>query len=66
MTVKVESDEKMKYRRDAIKDLPDDFKMPDKEILSGINQLFEMIQLNNSLINIMDDKIKLLEAKAKK
>ena len=26
-----------------------------------INQLFEMVKLNNKLINVMDKKIKLLE-----
>ena len=42
-------------RKNVIENLPDNF-----------NQLFEMIKLNNKLINAMDKKIKLLEAKAKK
>ena len=53
-------------RRNAIKNLPDHFTLSDKDTLSMINQLFEMVKLNNQLINIMDKKIKVLEAKAKK
>ena len=53
-------------RRNVIKNLPDHFTLSDKDTLSMINQLFEMVKLNNQLINIMDKKIKLLEAKAKK
>ena len=53
-------------RRNVIKNLPNNFTLSDKEILDMINRLFEMVQLNNKLINIMDKKIKLLEAKAKK
>tara|TARA_A100001037_G_C14926597_1_gene534099 strand:+ start:616 stop:795 length:180 start_codon:yes stop_codon:yes gene_type:complete len=53
-------------RRNVIKNLPNNFTLSDKEILDMINRLFEMVQLNNKLINIMDKKIKVLEAKAKK
>ena len=53
-------------RRNVIKNLPDHFTLSDKDTLSMINQLFEMVKLNNELINIMDKKIKVLEAKAKK
>ena len=53
-------------RRNIIKNLPDHFTLSDKDTLSMINQLFEMVKLNNQLINIMDKKIKVLEAKAKK
>ena len=53
-------------RRNVIKNLPDHFTLSDKDTLSMINQLFEMVKLNNQLINIMDKKIKVLEAKAKK
>ena len=53
-------------RRNVIKNLPNNFTLSDKEILDMINRLFEMVQLNNKLINIMDKKIKLLEAKTKK
>ena len=55
-----------KDRKIAIENLRDSFVWSDKEVLQAVNQLFEMIQLNNELINIMDKKIKLLEAKAKK
>jgi len=48
-------------RRDVIKNLPDHFTLSDKETLDMINRLFEMVILNNKLINIMDNKIKLLE-----
>jgi len=44
-----------------VENLPDDFKMTDKEILKFIRDLFEMIKDNNQLINILDKKIKLLE-----
>tara|TARA_Y100001937_G_C6878576_1_gene223731 strand:+ start:351 stop:530 length:180 start_codon:yes stop_codon:yes gene_type:complete len=54
------------HRKNVIKDLPDHFELSGKETLGMINELFEMIKLNNKLINIMDNKIKLLEAKAKK
>ena len=54
------------HRRNVIKNLPDHFTLSDKDTLSMINQLFEMVKLNNQLINIMDKKIKVLEAKAKK
>ena len=60
-----ELDKIQKDRNIAIENLPDSFRMPDKEILSGINQLFEMIQLNNELIKAMDKRIKLLELKSK-
>ena len=55
-----------KHREIVIKNLPDNFTLSGKEILDMVNQLFEMVKLNNELINIMDKKIKLLEAKAKK
>jgi hypothetical protein len=53
-------------RRNVIKNLPDNFTLSDKEVLDMINRLFEMVTLNNKLINIQSDKIKVLEAKAKK
>tara|TARA_R100000426_G_scaffold45732_2_gene34457 strand:+ start:251 stop:430 length:180 start_codon:yes stop_codon:yes gene_type:complete len=53
-------------RRNVIKNLPDHFTLSGKDTMSMINQLFEMVKLNNQLINIMDKKIKVLEAKAKK
>jgi hypothetical protein len=55
-TMSIEED-----RRNVIKNLPDNFTLSDKETLDMINRLFEMVILNNKLINIMDNKIKLLE-----
>jgi len=50
-------------RKNAIKNLPDYFELTGKDTLDLINQLFEMVKLNNQLINIMDKKIKMLEKK---
>jgi len=49
------------HRVKVIKNLPDHFELTGKETIELINQLFEMVKLNNQLINIMDKKIKLLE-----
>jgi hypothetical protein len=54
------------HRKNVIENLPEGFKLSGKDTIDMINQLFEMVKLNNNLINIMDKKIKLLEAKAKK
>ena len=48
-----------------IENLPDDFKIPDKEILKFINNLFEMIKDNNQLIKLNEQKIKILELRLK-
>ena len=48
-------------RRNVIKNLPDNFTLSDKETLDMINRLFEMVILNNKLINMQDKRIKLLE-----
>ena len=48
-----------------IENLPDDFKIPDKEILKFIGNLFEMIKDNNELIQLLDQRIKSLELKLK-
>ncbi len=48
-----------------IENLPDDFKMPDKEILKFIGNLFEMIKDNNQLIQLIDKRIKILELRLK-
>ena len=53
-------------RRNVIKNLPDHFTLSDKDPLDMINRLFEMVRLNNDLINMLDKKIKLLETKVKK
>ena len=54
------------HRKNVLKNLPDHFELTGKDTINMINQLFEMIKLNNKLINVMDNKIKLLETKAKK
>ena len=56
-----------KYEKQKIniEELPEDFKMPDKQTLILIRDLFEMIKENNQLIQLMDKKIKILELKLK-
>ena len=56
-----------KYEQQKVKveQLPDDFKMSDKQTLTLIRDLFEMVKDNNELINIIDKKIKLLEKRGK-
>tara|TARA_B100000029_G_scaffold80070_1_gene71502 strand:- start:191 stop:349 length:159 start_codon:yes stop_codon:yes gene_type:complete len=46
-----------------VEQLPDDFKMSDKQILVLIRDLFEMVKTNNDLIKLMDKRINLLEKK---
>ena len=48
-------------RRNVIKNLPDHFTLSDKDTLDMINRIFEMVKLNNNLINMLDKRIKLLE-----
>ncbi len=48
-----------------VEELPDDFKMSDKQTLILIRDLFEMVKDNNELINLMDKRIKSLETKDK-
>ena len=48
-----------------IENLPDDFNIPDKEILKLIGNLFEMIKDNNQLIQLLDKRIKILELRLK-
>ena len=43
--------------------LPENFKISDKQLLILISDLFEMIKDNNKLINLLDKRIKLLEKK---
>jgi hypothetical protein len=54
-----------KYEQQKIKveQLPNDFKMSDKQTLTLIRDLFEMVKDNNKLINLLDKRIKLLELK---
>ena len=49
------------HREIVIKNLPDNFTLSGKETLDMINRLFEMVKLNNKLINMQDKRIKLLE-----
>ena len=46
-----------------VEQVPDDFKMSDKQILVLIRDLFEMVKTNNDLIKLMDKRINLLEKK---
>jgi hypothetical protein len=46
-----------------VETLPDDFQMSDKQTLTFIRDLFEMVKENNKLIQLMDKRIKLLEEK---
>ena len=48
-------------RKNIIENLPDHFELSGRDTITMINQLFEMVKLNNKLINVMDKKIKLLE-----
>ena len=41
--------------------LPENFKISDKQLLILISDLFEMIKDNNKLINLIDKRLKLLE-----
>ena len=43
--------------------LPENFKISDKQLLILISDLFEMVKDNNTLINILDKRVKLLEKK---
>ena len=45
--------------------LPDDFKMSDKNTLLLIQTVFELTRDNNELIQLLDRRIKLLELKLK-
>ena len=44
-----------------IEQLPDDFKMSDKQILILIRDLFEMVKTNNDLIKAWSDSTKLID-----
>ena len=49
------------HRKNVIENLPDHFELTGKDTITMINQLFEMVKLNNNLINVMEKRIKLLE-----
>jgi len=48
-----------------IEQLPNDFSMSDKQTLTLIRDLFEMIKDANKIIHLLDNRIKLLELKLK-
>ena len=48
-----------------VEELPDDFKMSDKQTLILIRDLFEMVKDNNKLINLLSNRIKKLESESK-
>ena len=48
-----------------IEQLPNDFSMSDKQTLTLIRDLFEMIKDGNKIIHLLDNRIKLLELKLK-
>jgi len=54
-----------KYEQQKVKveTLPDDFKMSDKQTLTLIRDLFEMVKDNNELIKLLEKRVKLLELK---
>ena len=56
-----------KYLKQKVKieELPDDFKMSDKQTLILIRDLFEMVKDNNKLINLLSNRIKKLESESK-
>tara|TARA_R100000329_G_scaffold71771_1_gene62527 strand:+ start:604 stop:771 length:168 start_codon:yes stop_codon:yes gene_type:complete len=45
--------------------LNDNFKISDKQLMMLIENLFEMIKDNNKLIDLLDERIKLLESEDK-
>ena len=55
----------MKNIKFDVENLPENFRMSDKQTLTFIRDLFEMIKDNNQLIQLMDKRIKLLELKLK-
>ena len=54
-----------KYEQQKVKveQLPDDFKMSDKQTMVLIRDLFEMVKDNNKLIQLNTQRIRLLEKK---
>jgi len=51
----------MQTKENEIENLPDNFRMSDKQTFILIKDLFEMVKDNNKLINLLDQRIKLLE-----
>ncbi len=52
-----------KQQKVKVEQLPDDFKMSDKQTMILIRDLFEMVKDNNKLIQLNSKRIKLLEKK---
>ena len=57
--------DKYEKQKIMIEQLPNDFKMSDKQTLTLIRDLFEMIKDGNKIIHLLDNRIKLLELKLK-
>ena len=57
--------DKYEKQKIMIEQLPNDFKMSDKQTLTLIRDLFEMIKDANKIIHLLDNRIKLLELKLK-
>ena len=56
--------EKYEQQKVKVEQLPDDFKMSDKQTLTLIRDLFEMVKDNNKLIELLTKRVKLLELKS--
>ena len=50
-----------KKENERLESLPDTFHMSDKQTFVLIKDLFEMVKDNHKLINLLDQRIKLLE-----
>ena len=57
--------DKYEKQKIMIEQLPNDFSMSDKQTLTLIRDLFEMIKDQNHLNQLLDKRIKLLELKLK-
>ena len=57
--------DKYEKQKINIEQLPNNFKMSDKQTLTLIRDLFEMIKDGNKIIHLLDNRIKLLELKLK-
>jgi|TARA_R110002012_G_scaffold200584_1_gene369541 hypothetical protein len=55
----------MSFKLKRMKQLDDNFKISDKQLMILIENLFEMVKDNNKLINLLDERIKLLESEDK-
>ena len=55
----------MKDIKFDVENLPENFGLSDKQTLTFVRDLFEMVKDNNQLIQLLDKKIKVLELKLK-